>query len=80
MVRPTARATRTLADLIWPEVVGPLVTATDVPDSLSEDRCPQCGKPVGHYEDREIRVRWCGFPEAHYWDWRLKVPKLTMRP
>jgi hypothetical protein len=56
------------------------VTATDVPDSLSEDRCPQCGKPVGHYEDREIRVRWCGFPEAHYWDWRLKVPKLTMRP
>ena len=48
--------------------------------NMPEERCPHCGKPLSHYEDREVRVRWCGFPEAHYWEWKLKVPKLTMRP
>ena len=47
---------------------------------MAVEQCPKCGRPVAHYEDREIRVRWCGFPEAHYWDWQLKVPKLTLRP
>jgi ribosomal protein L37E len=53
---------------------------TEPPEESREERCPKCGKPVSHYEDREVRVRWCGFPEAHYWDWKLKVPKLQMRP
>ena len=47
---------------------------------MSEERCPKCGRLLGHYEDREVRVRWCGYPDAHYWVWQLKVPKLTMRP
>ena len=49
-------------------------------EAMPVERCPKCGKPVSHYEDREVRVRWCGFPEAHYWNWQLKVPKLQMRP
>ena len=47
---------------------------------MTEERCPKCGKPLAHYEDREVRVRWCGYPDPHHWDWQLKVPRLTMRP
>jgi hypothetical protein len=47
---------------------------------MPEERCPHCGKPLSHYEDREVRVRWCGYPAPHYWEWKLKVPKLSMRP
>jgi hypothetical protein len=65
---------------MWPARVRPLVGTAEGSGASGEDRCPKCGKPVGHYEDREVRVRWCGYPEAHYWDWQLKVPKLTMRP
>ncbi len=59
---------------------GGAVAAPELGGTPREERCPKCGRPVGHYEDREIRVRWCGYPEAHYWVWELKVPKLTMRP